>query len=141
MTVDDIKVDYDRIYQPMTMLVQFRSMSEFSAAIRELTRKSRSFRLEKVVDHQQWDTVPPYNGRYVIFRGIPRNALSDDVERFLSGLNYESSSLGLFAKPMQNEPLRMAKVRFPSQIEAMNAVIRKNGAFCLNNRIVAQLIQ
>ncbi|XP_021749489.1 uncharacterized protein LOC110715228 [Chenopodium quinoa] len=141
LTLDDIKVDYNRTYHPMAMLVQVRSESDYGTAIRELTRKNRSFKLEKVVDHQQWDLVAPYNGRYVLFRGIPRNALLEDVERFLSGCNYESSSLELFTRQMQFEPMRMAKVGFPSQLEAMNAVIRKNGAFCLNSRITAQLIQ
>ncbi|KMT06169.1 hypothetical protein BVRB_7g162420 [Beta vulgaris subsp. vulgaris] len=141
LTLDDIKVEYNRIFHPMAMLVQFRSMADFSAAFRELTRRSRSFRMEKVVDHRQWDLVTPYNGRYVLFQGIPRNALPDDIDRLLSGCNYEASSLEIFVRPLQSGPIRMATVRFPSPIEAMNAVIRKNGAFCLNNRVLAQLIQ
>ncbi|KNA16571.1 hypothetical protein SOVF_087620 [Spinacia oleracea] len=141
LTLDDIKVDYDRAYNPMAMLVQFSSMSHFGSAIRELTRKSRPFRLEKVVDHQKWDSVTPHNGRYVLFTGIPRNALLEDVERFLCGCNYEASSLDLFFTRTVDGPSRIAKVRFPSPIEAMNAVLKKNGSFCLNGRVAAQLIQ
>ncbi|KAI4300196.1 hypothetical protein L6164_033598 [Bauhinia variegata] len=36
--------------------------------------------------------------------------------------------------------VRMATVRFPSKIEAMNAFIQKNGAFCLNNPVSVRVL-
>lgn len=140
LTLDDIKADYTRNFQLMSMLVQFPSLSDFNAAFRTLNRKGRLFRLEKT-DRREWDFMIPYNGRYVLLQGIPRNALVDDVERFLSGCNYDSSSLEMFSRAAQPDLIRMAKVRFPSQIEAMNAVIRKTGTFCLNSRIVVRPLQ
>ncbi|KAH9624736.1 hypothetical protein KSS87_009004 [Heliosperma pusillum] len=167
LTVDDIKVEYDRLFNPLAMLLQFPSFSEFSDAFRENTRRGRLLRLEKVmiltvlsvfcftgnnpdtyhvfqkfqVDRQQWDSVTSNSGYYVLLQGIPRNALLDDVERFLSGCNYISSSFEVFTRSAPPKSIRMAKVGFPSQIEAMNTIIQKNGSFCLNNQIITRLIQ
>ncbi|KAK9756249.1 hypothetical protein RND81_01G084300 [Saponaria officinalis] len=140
LTLDDIKVEYDRMFNPLAMLLQFPSLSDFSTAFKENNRKGRWLKLDKA-DWQQWDVVTPYDGNYVLLHGIPRTANLDDVERFLSGCNYDSSSFDIFTRSAYPESIRMAKVRFLSQIEAMNAVIQKNGSFCLNNRILTRLIQ
>lgn len=39
------------------------------------------------------------------------------------------------------DPIKMALVRFSSQIEAMNAFIKKNRGFCLNNQILVRVLQ
>ncbi|CAO2839571.1 unnamed protein product [Amaranthus hypochondriacus] len=140
LTPDDIKVDYDKLFSPMAMFLQFSSMSDYIHATRQLSRKNRYFKLDKS-NRQLWDMTTPYNGRYVLLQGIPRAAVLEDVERLLSGCYYDPSGLEMFSRNVQSQNVRFAKVRFPSQIEAMNAVVRKNGSFCLNSRITARLIQ
>ncbi|KAL9239261.1 hypothetical protein vseg_013601 [Gypsophila vaccaria] len=140
LTEDDIKVEYDRMFNPLAMVLQFPSLSDFSTAFKENSRKGRWLKLDKA-DRQQWDAVKAYNGSYVLLHGIPRTAILDDIERVLTGCNYDSSSFDIFTRSAYPEAVRMAILRFPSQIEAMNAVIQKNGSYCLNNRILTRLIQ
>ncbi|KAL6519403.1 hypothetical protein OROGR_018723 [Orobanche gracilis] len=75
----------------------------------------------------------------ILLSGIPHNALLDDVERFLSGCQYYSSSV-TFIRPLSKRAVRMAVVRFPSQALAMHAYITKNRGFCLNNQITVQVL-
>ncbi|KAA8516493.1 hypothetical protein F0562_017001 [Nyssa sinensis] len=89
--LDDIKVDYNRSYAPTGMMIQFPSRNAYDAANRAIGRKGRLFRLERAgggFDRTSWDLIAPYNGKAVLLQGIPRNALVDDVERFLSGCQY-----------------------------------------------------
>ncbi|KAK2984013.1 hypothetical protein RJ640_024227 [Escallonia rubra] len=139
LSVGDIKVEYNRAYAPASMLVQFPSKSEYDAAIRTLGRKGRLFKVE-TADRAQWDSVVPFDGKAVLLQGIPRNALPDDVERFLSGCQYDSS-FQLFARQAFPEPIRMAVVRFPSSTLATHAFITKNRGFCLNNQISVRVLQ
>ncbi|XP_074275526.1 uncharacterized protein LOC141599422 [Silene latifolia] len=139
LTLDDIKVEYDRWFNPLAMLLQFPSPSAFNAAVKEKSRKGRLLKLDKA-ERQQWDDVPN-NGHYVVLFGIPQDANFGDVERFLSGCNYISSSLEVFWRGASPRPIRVATVGFPSQIEAMNTIIQKNGSFCCNSRIVTRFLQ
>ncbi|KAF9605942.1 hypothetical protein IFM89_021268 [Coptis chinensis] len=77
----------------------------------------------------------------VLLQGLPRNALPEDIERFLCGCDFNSSSLHIFLRQSFPDPVRMALVQFPSEIEAMNAVIVKNRSFCLNNQILMRVLQ
>ncbi|GMH28661.1 hypothetical protein Nepgr_030504 [Nepenthes gracilis] len=138
LTLDDIKFVYNRIFNPVALLVQFPSLSAYDAGIRLIARKGRLFRLEKA-DRSEWDITKPYNGKYLFLQGLPRNIPIDDVERFLSGFDFDLSSLEMFMR--QGVPDKMATVRFPSQVEAMNAAITKNRGFCQNNQITVRVLQ
>nr|POE59845.1 hypothetical protein CFP56_50031 [Quercus suber] len=70
-----------------------------------------------------------------LLQGFPRNALPEDVERFLTGCVYEASSIEMFMRGAFPDAIRMAIVNFPSKNEAMNAFIKKNRGICLNNQI------
>ncbi|KAG7960580.1 hypothetical protein I3843_10G131100 [Carya illinoinensis] len=140
LTLDDVKVDYNRSFSPVGMMVQFPSRNAFDQAIRVIGKKGRLYKLERA-DRSQWDLLIPYNGKAVLLQGIPRNALPEDVERFLTGCEYDASSIDIFLRAGFRDPIRMATVKFPSQTEAMNAFIKKNRSFCLNNQILLRVLQ
>ncbi|XVE96786.1 hypothetical protein REPUB_Repub02eG0253000 [Reevesia pubescens] len=79
------------------------------------------------VNDSNWDIVTPYNGETVVLRGLPQTAILEDVERFLSGCDYDSSSIQMisFTKPGSNNFVKLATVQFPSQIQSMNGSISK----------------
>ncbi|KAL3536338.1 hypothetical protein ACH5RR_004799 [Cinchona calisaya] len=127
LSADDVKVSYSRLYDATSMFLQFPSRQAYNTASRSITRKGR-FRLE-VADRSQWDLIAPYDGKAILLQGIPRNALIDDVERFLSGCHYDASSIQMFSRQAFPYPIRMALVRFPSQALAMHAYITKNQGY------------
>lgn len=140
LTVDDIKVAYDRNYIPTEMIIQFPSLQAFNAAIRSIRGKGRLYRLEET-NRNHWDIVRPYDGKAILLLGIPRNAQMEHIERFLSGTQHDSSSIQFFNRQAFPESIRIALVRFPSQALAMNAFMSKNLGFCLNNKIWIQVLQ
>ncbi|XP_052174451.1 uncharacterized protein LOC127789568 isoform X2 [Diospyros lotus] len=139
LSLDDLKVDYNRSYTPTGMLIQFPSRFAYDFAIRAIARKGRLYRLDKA-DQSRWDLVTPYNGKAVLLQGIPRDASQDDVERFLSGCAYDASTIQIFLKQAFPDPAKMAIVRFPSPTQAMHAFITKNRGFCLNNQILVRVL-
>ncbi|KAJ7972479.1 Ribosomal S24E family protein [Quillaja saponaria] len=140
LTLDDVKVDYSRLYAPLAMMIQFPSHSAYDYALKVIARKGRLYKLERA-DRGQWDFIAPYDGKTVLLQGIPRNAIPDDVERFLSGCDYDSSSLNLFLRAGFPDPVKVATIRFRSKTEAMNAFITKNRGFILNNQISLRVLQ
>ncbi|XP_031487401.1 uncharacterized protein LOC116255653 isoform X2 [Nymphaea colorata] len=152
LTLSDIRFDYNRSYNPLgAMLIeqvilwtirvlQFPSKGPFDAAVKLLIRKGRLYRLEKA-DRSQWDLLTSYDGKTVLIQGVPRNASFDDVERVLSGCNFDSSSIQMFVRPGFPDSVRMALVQFPTRLEAMNAFLTKNRSFCLNNPISMRVLQ
>ncbi|MED6187934.1 hypothetical protein PIB30_081239 [Stylosanthes scabra] len=142
LTLHDVKMEYTRTFLPRSMMVQFPSQHAMDEAVRILARKGRLFKLERV-NREEWDIVTPYNGRTILIQGIPGNAQFVDIERILSGCEYEHSSINVFTRPSAEsfDLNRMATVRFPSSTQAMNAFISKNGTYCVNNRISIQVLQ
>ncbi|KAI5682048.1 hypothetical protein M9H77_03276 [Catharanthus roseus] len=140
LSLDDVKVDYNRNYSPMAMLVQFPSPEAYDAGIRSVVRKGRIFKLERT-GRNQWDQVKPYDGKAILLQGIPRRALLDDIERFLSGCEYDSSSITFFMRPAFPDPIRTSRVHFPSRTLAMHAFITKNRGFCLDSQILVEVLQ
>ncbi|XP_059646954.1 uncharacterized protein LOC132293470 [Cornus florida] len=142
LTRDDIKVDYNRSFTPNGILIQFHSHSAFEYARKAIARKGRLFRLERV-NPTRWDLLASYDGKAVLLQGIPRNALPDDVERFLSGCFYDASTLQFQTRQVQGltDPIRFAVVRFRTQTEAMHCFITKNRGFCLNSQILLCVLQ
>ncbi|KAK8651205.1 hypothetical protein V6N13_140817 [Hibiscus sabdariffa] len=92
LTPDDIKVSYNRNFFPVAMMLRFPSSAAFSNATRTIRRFDRLYRLNRV-DASDWDIVTPYNGKTVVLQGLPRSAAFEDIERFLSGCDYDSSSV------------------------------------------------
>ncbi|KAE9590233.1 hypothetical protein Lal_00027814 [Lupinus albus] len=141
LTLDDVKMDYNRSFLPLGMMLQFPSRNAYDNAIKVIVTKGRVYKLEKA-DRSQWDTVTPYDGKTILIKGIPRTAQFEDIERLLSGCEYDPSSINIFMRSGEGyEPVRMATVRFPSRTQAMNAFITKNGTFCHNNRVSVQVLQ
>ncbi|XP_057801397.1 uncharacterized protein LOC131016713 [Salvia miltiorrhiza] len=136
---EKIKVEYNRGFLPLSMLVEFPSVSSYDAALRSIARKGHFYNIRKA-EKSEWDAGTPYDGKAIILLGIPRNASFDDVERFLSGCQYDSSSIQISVRLTNEGPIRMALVRFPSQALAMHAYITKNRGFCLNNQITVQVL-
>lgn len=141
LTPDDIKVSYSRSLFPVAMMLRFPSPSAFSNAARTIRRFDRLYRLDRV-DTSDWDIVMPYNGKTVVLQGLPRSAALEDVERFLSGCEYDSSSIQTvtFTRPGFTNLVRLTTVQFPSHIQAMNACISKNRKICLNNQISVRVL-
>ncbi|KAK4583471.1 hypothetical protein RGQ29_026272 [Quercus rubra] len=140
LTMDDVKVNYNWSFMPIGVMVQFPFRNAYDQAFRMIGRKGRLYRLERG-DRSQWDLLMPYNGKTVLLQGLPRNALPEDVERFLTGCVYEASSIEMFMRGAFPDAIRMATVNFPSKNEAMNAFIKKNRGFCLNNQISVRVLQ
>ncbi|KAK0584274.1 hypothetical protein LWI29_010364 [Acer saccharum] len=136
LTPDDVRVHYTRNFFPLAMLVQFPSRQAFYNAFKMLSKKGGLYKIEKV-NRSVWESFLPYNGKTVLLQGIPVNALIDDVERFLAGCEYDSSSIQLLPRPS----MKIAMVRFPSQTLAMNAFLTKNRGFCLNSQISVRVLQ
>ncbi|KAJ4831218.1 hypothetical protein Tsubulata_005500 [Turnera subulata] len=141
LTPDDIKVTYNRLI-PTAMLIRFPSRSAYDNAFKMIARKGRFVRLE-AADQSQWELVMPYDGKTVLLQGIPRNAIQEDVERFLCGCEYDPNSIRIFVKQDNDnqDPVKAALVRFHTQTGAMNALITKNRRFCLNNQILMRVLQ
>ncbi|XP_023544682.1 uncharacterized protein LOC111804194 [Cucurbita pepo subsp. pepo] len=140
LSLDDVKVEYNRSFTPTSMMMQFPSRKAYDNAFRVIGRRGRMYRLERA-DRSQWDLLSPYNGKTVLLQGIPRNAALDDVERFLSGCDYDATSINMFFRASIPEPIRMATVLFPSPTQAMHAFLTKNRGFCLNNQILMRVLQ
>lgn len=140
LSLDDLKVEYSRIFKPISMMIQFPSRQAFEHAFVMIRRKGRLYRMERV-DRSQWDLLSPYNGKTVLLQGIPRNAMIEDVEHFLSGCDYDGTSINIFIRSSFPDPIKMATVLFPSPTQAMHAFLTKNRGFCLNNRISMQVLQ
>ncbi|KAH7677960.1 Nucleotide-binding alpha-beta plait domain-containing protein [Dioscorea alata] len=136
----DIKVLYNRAYSPVGMILQFPSRSAFDMAVRQSVRKGRLYRLDKV-DRSQWDELLAYNGKAIVLQGIPRNTTFEDVERFLTGFNYDPSTLQLINRPGMAQTMRVAIAHFHSRIDAMNAYVTKNRSFCLNSPVTVRFLQ
>ncbi|KAG7027296.1 hypothetical protein SDJN02_11308 [Cucurbita argyrosperma subsp. argyrosperma] len=140
LNLDDVKVEYNRSFTPTSMMMQFPSRQAYDNAFRVIGRKGRLYRLERA-DRSQWDILSPYSGKTVLLQGIPRNALVEDVERFLLGCDYDATSINMFFRASFPEPMRLATVLFPSPTQAMHAFLTKNRGFCLNNQILMRVLQ
>lgn len=125
LSPDDVKIDYHRGYYPMAALLKFPSKQSFGTALRQTTQ-GRMYRLEKV-SREVWDHKPSLDGKAVLLQGVPRNAQADDIERFLSGTNYEPPPFESFIRPGIPEPIRVVLVRFRTKTDANNAFIAKTG--------------
>ncbi|KAG5028537.1 hypothetical protein AAZX31_05G074600 [Glycine max] len=143
LTLEDVKMDYDRSYSLVSTLLQFPSRDSFDNAVRVILRKGRLYKLDRVNRHI-WDQVKPYDGKTILIQGMPRAGTYEDIGRILSGFEFDSSSVNVFLRPggvAGADPIKLATVRFNSRTQAMNAYIAKNGTFCQNNRIWIQVIQ
>ncbi|GLT79281.1 hypothetical protein SLA2020_507740 [Shorea laevis] len=139
LTPDDIKFSYNWTFDPIATLVRFSSPSAYNHAQRTI-RKFGFYKFERI-NGSEWDILAPYDGKTVVLQGIPRNALQDDVDRFLSGFDFDASSMQMFNRGSFPNNIRLAIVRFPSQIQAMNAFLKKNRGLCLNDRISVRVLQ
>ncbi|XP_065856288.1 uncharacterized protein [Euphorbia lathyris] len=151
LTPDDIKVVYNRNFMPLGMIIQFSSGAAFDVAYKTLLKRGRLIKLERA-DRDVWDNIVPYEGRLaerqfdttfdgktVLLQGIPPNAVPEDLERFLSGCQFDPSST---VSMTQRGPMeKIALIRFSSRTEAMNAFIMKNRGYCLNGQIKMRLLQ
>ena len=141
LTLEDVKMEYNRSFNPIAMMVQFPSYSAYDNAIHVLRREGRLYKLDRI-DRSQWDIATPYDGRTILIQGLPRNATYADVEQIVSDFDYYPSSLKMFLRAGEGtEPVKMATILFRSRTQAMNAFITKNGTYCLNNRISINVLQ
>ncbi|CAH9091747.1 unnamed protein product [Cuscuta europaea] len=146
LTPEDIKIDYLPNFSGNAAVIQFPSQADYSAAVRAVTPKTtRQGGLSKV-ERTQWENLKSHDGKSIVLQGIPRNAVIDDVERFLTGCQYDAS-IEMFSRLLQprsqnqnQEAVRMAVVHFPSQVLASHAFITKNRGFCLNNQIDIRIL-
>ncbi|KAE8702494.1 putative Tetratricopeptide repeat-like superfamily protein [Hibiscus syriacus] len=141
LTPDDIKVSYNRNFFPVAMMLRFPSPSAFSNATRTIRKFDRLYRLDRA-NAGDWDIVTPYNGKTVVLQGLPRSVGFEDIERFLSGCDYDSSSVQSFTltRPGSTNVFRLTTVQFPSHIQAMSACISKNRKVCLNNQVSVRVL-
>ncbi|GER57298.1 ribosomal protein S24e family protein [Striga asiatica] len=142
---ENLKVEYNLSYTPQSMMVEFSSGEAYSAGLKAINRAGRVYNMKRV-DKSDWDTTVPYDGKVILLYALPRIALMDDIERFLSGCQYDSSSIEIFNRPSNPNnvgnasSVRMGLVRFPSQALATHAFITKNRGFCLNAQISVHVL-
>ncbi|XP_042467749.1 uncharacterized protein LOC122050936 [Zingiber officinale] len=140
LSTDDIKVEYTKAYNPVGMLLQFSSQSAFDLALKQNSRKGRLFKIEKV-DRSHWDLTISYDGKAVMLEGLPLNSTIEDIERFLSGCNFDPSRFQTSVRPGFPDPVKLAIVHFMSRIDATNAFCWKNRNFCQNNPVSVRVLQ
>ncbi|KAJ3682796.1 hypothetical protein LUZ60_013023 [Juncus effusus] len=153
LSIHDVKFDYNRAFYQTGILLQFPSKTAFNKAITEINKKGRFYRLDQI-DRSQWDMKNSFDGKAILMQGVPRNATQEDIERCLSGCNYEPSSFQSFIRLVnksdqfaaetgerEKETVRVVVVKFPSQIDATNAFISKHRNFCLNSPISVRVLQ
>ncbi|XP_020113298.1 uncharacterized protein LOC109727564 isoform X3 [Ananas comosus] len=138
-STDDIKFDYTKAYNPVGVLLQFPSESSFDTAVKQTIRRGRLYKIEKI-DRSEWDLKTSYDGKVVLLQGIPRNAVQEDVERFLSGSNFELSTFQMLFRQGFPDPVRIALVHFPTRLDAMNAFCFNNRGFCLNSPVSMRVL-
>ncbi|KAL8504582.1 hypothetical protein ACS0TY_015953 [Phlomoides rotata] len=139
LSPEKLKVEYNLAYIPLSMMVEFPSLSSYNTALKTISRKNRLYTLQRA-EKADWEMVSPYDGKALILIGIPRNALPEDVERFLSGCQFDSSLLDMFFRTRNQATIRMARVHFRSQALAMHTFITKNRGFVLNNQINVEVL-
>ncbi|VFQ61371.1 unnamed protein product [Cuscuta campestris] len=143
VTVEDVKFEYNTSFNGTSVVIQFRSQADYSTALRAVTPKTTRQGGLLRVDRMQWENVRSYDGKSIVLQGIPRNAVFDDVERFLSGCQYDASSIDIRPMPLRpgsTESVKRAVVNFPSRLAASHAFITKNRGFCLNNQISIRIL-
>ncbi|PUZ41612.1 hypothetical protein GQ55_9G518400 [Panicum hallii var. hallii] len=138
LSLDDVKMDYNRGFTPLGALLRFPSKAAFTTATRQ-TSQNRLYKME-AISRDVWDLKQSFDGKAVLLQGVPRNALPEDIERFLCGTNFEPSFEN-FLRPGVPEPIRMVLVKFRTKTDAMNAFITKNRSFCLNNQVSMRVLQ
>ncbi|XP_052146160.1 uncharacterized protein LOC127765333 [Oryza glaberrima] len=139
LSLDDVKIDYNRGYYPVGALLRFSSVPLFNTAVRQ-TREGRQYRLE-MISREEFDLKQSYDGKAILLQGVPRNAVPEDIERFLCGTNVEPPPFESFLRPGVPDPIRVVLVKFRSRTDAANAFITKNRGFCLNNPVSMRVLQ
>ncbi|CAN6284683.1 unnamed protein product, partial [Urochloa humidicola] len=139
LSLDDVKIDYNRGFTPLGALLRFPSKAAFTTAIRQ-TSQGRLYKIE-TISRDEWDLKQSFDGKAVLLQGVPRNALPEDIERFLCGTNFEPPPFESFLRPGVPESIRMVLVKFRTKTDAMNAFITKNRSFCLNNQVSMRVLQ
>lgn len=138
---EDIKFAYNRSYGPIGMILQYSSRAAYVTAQKLIASKGRYYRMLEV-DPRQWSNLEsPFDGKVLLLQGVPKNALPEDVERFFSGYNIDSSSIRFSMRQGLDEPVRLSLVGFRSSRDAMHALREKNRSFCLNSPITLRLLQ
>ncbi|KAK9127197.1 hypothetical protein Syun_015994 [Stephania yunnanensis] len=138
LSLQDVRVEYNRYYDPVAMHLKFILWNAYHENVRMVAVICLYRMLEQ--GRVYWN-IPSYDGKTVLLQGLPRNALPEDVDRFLCGSECFTSTMQMFTRQGLSNPIKMALVQFPSQIEAMNSVISKNRSFCLNNQILMRVLQ
>nr|ACG37801.1 hypothetical protein [Zea mays] len=139
LSLDDVKIEYNKGYAPLAALLRFSSKAMFTTAIRQ-ANQNRLHRIDEI-SRETWDLKKSFDGKAVLLQGVPRNALADDIERFLCGTNFEPPPFETFLRAGVPEPIRMMLVKFHTKTDAMNAFITKNRSFCLNSQVSMRVLQ
>ncbi|KAK8952993.1 hypothetical protein KSP40_PGU017866 [Platanthera guangdongensis] len=78
---------------------------------------------------------------FVMVYGIPRSAVRDDIDRFLSGCNFDPSSFRYVNRPGIQSAVKAITFRVASTLEAINFCIRKNRSVCSNAPVTVRVLQ
>ncbi|XP_020585506.1 uncharacterized protein LOC110028116 [Phalaenopsis equestris] len=140
LSTSDVKFEYNNSFNPISMLLQFPSQSSYDAALRQTTRKGRLYKLDKI-NSGQWDITESHDGRTVLIQGIPSNAVREDIERFLSGCNFDPKSFRFISRNALQNTVKAVAVRVASGLEAVNFQIRKNRSICFNSPVTVRVLQ
>ncbi|CAN1304488.1 hypothetical protein LINPERPRIM_LOCUS26217 [Linum perenne] len=139
--VEDIKFSYTRGFNPNAVLLQFPSRQAYDNAFKVIARKGRIYRLQRMSFKLTFVLNSHTLFLQVLLQGISNNVIAEDVERFLSGCEFDPSSIQFIRQGIPPNAVKAAVVKFESPVQAMNAFISKNGGFCLNSRVWMRVVQ
>uniref|UniRef100_A0A7N0UEP4 Uncharacterized protein n=1 Tax=Kalanchoe fedtschenkoi TaxID=63787 RepID=A0A7N0UEP4_KALFE len=139
LTLEDVKTVYSPNFMPLSILVKFPSFKSYDKALKLIT-KNRLYRLDKA-DPSQWDRAKDYGGKTLLLEGIPRLAQLEEVERFLSGCEYDAASMIMFTRQAFPEPIKTAVVPVSSPTQATSIFLRKNRGYISNNQVLVRVLQ
>ncbi|KAH0468688.1 hypothetical protein IEQ34_001920 [Dendrobium chrysotoxum] len=140
LSTSDVKFEYNNSFNPISMMLRFPSQSSYDAALRQTTRKGRLYKLDKI-NSGQWDITESHDGRTVLIQGIPSNAVREDIERFLSGCNFDPKSFRFISRNAIQNTVKAVAVRVATGLEAVNFQIRKNRSLCFNVPVTVRVLQ
>ncbi|PKA61868.1 hypothetical protein AXF42_Ash008700 [Apostasia shenzhenica] len=144
LSTSDVKFEYNNGFAPISLMLQFPSESFYEAATKLIIKKGRLYNLHKI-SSGQWDITESHDGKTVLLLGFQRSPTREELERFLSGFDYDGSSLRILSgrgPPGTVDSARtMVTFRASSALKASAFQIQKNRSLCINSPIFVRVLQ
>ncbi|KAH7297387.1 hypothetical protein KP509_26G067300 [Ceratopteris richardii] len=153
---ENVKFVYSTAFRPDYVQISVDSPSTQKQAMKYLQERGRlGFRLLRLETSQPmpWTVVDAAlkdspRGRTILMFNVNLSTDFEDVERFFTGYNYDSSYVRFIRVNTESNRARIGRqqvlhvaVGFKTKLEALRAMREKMGDFCVNRAISLRLIQ